>query len=128
MIEAEYSSDSTYYLRSKLDGGRIKSIIVPLVLKNCFTHINQVEGRLMMRGFCVSENGTRLFNFSWNVSVLEMRSLMERSDKTNLLFNREAGKLDARADTDNTILSAPYTLGLTIHELEAMHISVDLVS
>jgi DNA-directed RNA polymerase beta subunit len=55
-------------------------------------------------------------------------SLMERSDKADLLFQPETGLLDANEDYESKIVSMPYALGLVLHELEAMHISVKLAS
>jgi hypothetical protein len=54
--------------------------------------------------------------------------LMERSDKTELLYQPESGLLDANPELESVILTTPYALGLTIHELESMHISVNLTS
>jgi hypothetical protein len=53
---------------------------------------------------------------------------MERSDKTEVLFQPESGLLDANPELESVILTTPYALGLTIHELESMHISTTLVS
>jgi len=45
-------------------------------------------------------------------------SLMERSDKTDVLFDKERGVIDTSRDT----LSLPYAMALFTQELEAMHI------
>jgi DNA-directed RNA polymerase beta subunit len=55
-------------------------------------------------------------------------SLMERSDKSQALFQPESGLLDANPELESTILTIPYALGLVVHELESMHISVTLTS
>jgi hypothetical protein len=47
---------------------------------------------------------------------------MERSDKAEVLFNRETGMLDLSRDT----LQMPYAMFLYARELEAMHIKVHL--
>jgi DNA-directed RNA polymerase beta subunit len=62
------------------------------------------------------------------VSRFLNESLMERSDKTEVLFQPESGLLDANPELESLILTTPYSLGLTIHELESMHISVKLMS
>ena len=49
-------------------------------------------------------------------------SLMERSDKTEVQFDRESGHLDVSKDT----LTIPYAMSLYTRELESMHIDVKL--
>jgi len=51
-------------------------------------------------------------------------SLMERSDKTEVLFNREQGRLEAGDST----LTMPYAMGLFLRELESMHVNVKLLA
>ena len=51
-------------------------------------------------------------------------SLMERSDKTTVQFDKDIGKLDTSRDT----LDMPYSMALFTQELESMHVSVQLVS
>ena len=51
-------------------------------------------------------------------------SLMERSDKTTVQFDKELGKLDTSRDR----LDLPYAMALFSQELESMHVSVQLVS
>jgi hypothetical protein len=53
---------------------------------------------------------------------------MERSDKSEILFQPETGYLDSSEDLQGVEISAPYTLGLLIRELESMHVSVKLAS
>ena len=55
-------------------------------------------------------------------------SVMERSDKAELLFEPETGLLDSHDQYQTTTISTPYALGLLVHELESMHISVKLAS
>jgi DNA-directed RNA polymerase beta subunit len=65
---------------------------------------------------------------SHGISKFLNESLMERSDKTELLFQPESGLLDANRELVSTKLETPYALGLVVRELESMHISVKLVS
>jgi DNA-directed RNA polymerase II subunit RPB2 len=51
-------------------------------------------------------------------------SMMERSDKATVQFDRELGKLDTSRDT----LDMPYSMALFTQELESMHVSMQLVS
>lgn len=58
------------------------------------------------------------------VSKFLAESMMERSDKATVQFDKEIGKLDTSRDT----LDLPYSMALFTQELEAMHVSVQLVS
>jgi DNA-directed RNA polymerase beta subunit len=49
-------------------------------------------------------------------------SMMERSDKATVQFDKEMGKLDTSRDT----LDLPYSMALFTQELESMHVSVTL--
>ena len=49
-------------------------------------------------------------------------SFMERSDKTEVLFNRDSRMLDVSRDK----LEMPYAMFLYARELESMHITVQL--
>jgi DNA-directed RNA polymerase beta subunit len=65
---------------------------------------------------------------SYGISKFLNESLMERSDKAEVLFEPETGLLDANAQTQPSTLTIPYALKLVVHELEAMHISMKLAS
>jgi len=125
MFESEIFIGPTYYLRSKLMV-EDKINFRATGPKKLLTH-QPAEGRSNEGGLRIGEM-ERDCLLSHGVSKFLNESLMERSDKTNLLFDPENGILDARADTDGVILSTPYSLGLMIHELEAMHISTKLIS
>jgi DNA-directed RNA polymerase beta subunit len=60
--------------------------------------------------------------FAHGLSKFAQESFMERSDKAEVLFNRETGMLDLSRDT----LQMPYAMFLYARELEAMHIKVHL--
>jgi DNA-directed RNA polymerase II subunit RPB2 len=51
-------------------------------------------------------------------------SMMERSDKTEVQFNREEGVLDTSRET----LTMPYAAGLYTRELESLHIQVKMTT
>ena len=49
-------------------------------------------------------------------------SMMERSDKTTVQFDKDLGKLETSRDT----LDMPYSMALFTQELESMHVSVHM--
>jgi DNA-directed RNA polymerase beta subunit len=59
---------------------------------------------------------------SHGMSKFLTESLMERSDKTTVQFDKEMGKLDTSRDT----LDMPYSMALFTQELESMHVSVHM--
>jgi len=56
---------------------------------------------------------------SHGMSKFLTESMMERSDKTTVQFDREAGRIDTSRD----LLSLPYSMALFSQELESMHIT-----
>ena len=125
MMEAEIFMAPTYYIRSKLMV-EDKLNYRATGPKKLLTH-QPVEGRANDGGLRIGEM-ERDCLITHGVSKFLNESLMERSDKTELLFQPESGLLDANPELESVVLSAPYALGLTIHELESMHISVTLTS
>ena len=125
MFETEIFIGPTYYLRSKL---MVEDKINYRATgpKKLLTH-QPAEGRSNEGGMRIGEM-ERDGLISHGISKFLNESLMERSDKTDILFDAEHGIIDAREDTDSTIISAPYSLSLLMHELESMHISVKLIS
>jgi DNA-directed RNA polymerase II subunit RPB2 len=57
---------------------------------------------------------------SHGMSKFLTESMMERSDKTTMQFDREEGRLDTSRDT----MDLPYSMALFTQELEAMHLRV----
>jgi DNA-directed RNA polymerase II subunit RPB2 len=55
---------------------------------------------------------------SHGMSKFLTESMMERSDKTTVQFDREQGRMDTSRDT----LTLPYSMALYSQELEAMHV------
>lgn len=125
MMEAEIFMAPTYYIRSKLMV-EDKLNYRATGPKKLLTH-QPVEGRANDGGLRIGEMERDCLITHGTAKFLN-ESLMERSDKTEVLFQPESGLLDANPELDSVILSTPYALGLTIHELESMHISVTLTS
>ena len=125
IMESEIFMGPTYYLR-------IKQMVEDKINyrttgpKKLLTH-QPVEGRSNDGGLRIGEM-ERDCLLSHGVSKFLNESLMERSDKSEVLFQPETGYLDSTADLQGTILETPYSLGLIIRELEAMHISMKLAA
>jgi len=125
MFQAEVFMGPTYYLR-------LKHMVEDKINyrstgpKKLLTH-QPAEGRANDGGLRIGEM-ERDGLITHGVSKFLNESLMERSDKADLLFQPETGLLDANEESESKIVSMPYALGLVLHELEAMHISVKLAS
>ena len=125
MFETELFMGPTYYLR-------LKHMVEDKINyrstgpKKLLTH-QPVEGRANDGGLRIGEM-ERDGLVSHGVSRFLHESLMERSDKSEILFEPETGLLDASGKTETVKLDMPYALGLFVHEIEAMHISVKLAS
>jgi DNA-directed RNA polymerase beta subunit len=65
---------------------------------------------------------------SHGISKFLHESMMDRSDGSEILFQPETGYLDSSEKLEGQVLSTPYSLGLVLRELEAMHISVRLAA
>jgi len=125
MIDAEIFMAPCYYIRSKLmTEDKINSRQTGP--RKLLTH-QPVEGRANDGGLRIGEM-ERDCLLSHGLSKFLNESLMERSDKTEVLFQPDSGLLDSNPELVSTILTTPYALALTIHEFEAMHVSVHLVS
>ena len=88
--------------------------------RKALTH-QPLEGRSDEGGMRIGEM-ERDALFAHGLSKFAQESFMERSDKAEVLFNRETGMLDLSRDT----LQMPYAMFLYARELEAMHIKVHL--
>jgi len=123
MIEAEIFIGPTYYLRLKLmteDKINYRSTGPRKLLTK-----QPVEGRADGGGLRIGEM-ERDGLISHGVSRFVQESMMERSDKHEILFQPETGYLDSTAELEGAKIDTPYSLGLFIRELEAMHISMRL--
>ena len=125
MMEAEIFMAPCYYIRSKL---MVEDKINYRATgpKKLLTH-QPVEGRSNDGGLRIGEMERDVL-ISHGTSKFINESLMERSDKTEVLFQPESYSFDANTEVDSQVLSTPYTLKLFLQELESMHISVKLAS
>jgi DNA-directed RNA polymerase II subunit RPB2 len=125
MLEAEIFTGPTHYLR-------LKQMVEDKINyratgpKKLLTH-QPVEGRSNDGGLRIGEMERDVL-LAHGISKFINESLMERSDKSEILFQPELGVMDATAEVESTTLTVPYALSLHVHELEAMHISMKLVS
>lgn len=125
MLQSEIFMGPTYYLR-------LKHMVEDKINyratgpKKLLTQ-QPVEGRSNDGGLRIGEM-ERDSLISHGVSRFLDESLMERSDKHEYLFQPETGLLDANPEYPAIGVSMPYALGLFIHEIESMHISVKLIA
>lgn len=125
MLETEIFVGPTYYLRLKHmveDKINYRSTGPKKVL----TH-QPVEGRSNDGGLRIGEM-ERDGLISHGVSKFLSESLMERSDKSQILFSPELGQFDARDDIEHVTMDIPYAMKLLLAELSAMHLSVGFTS
>jgi len=88
--------------------------------RKALTH-QPLEGRSDEGGMRVGEM-ERDALLAHGLSKFVTESFMERSDKTEVLYNKETQMLDVSRDT----LEMPYAMFLYTRELESMHITVQL--
>jgi DNA-directed RNA polymerase beta subunit len=88
--------------------------------RKALTH-QPLEGRSDEGGMRVGEM-ERDALVSHGMSKFLTESFMERSDKTEVLYNRESRMLDTSRDH----LEMPYAMFLYARELESMHLTVQL--
>ena len=125
LMDAEIFMGPTYYIRSKLmvddkinyrtTGG-----------KTMLTH-QPTEGRADGGGLRIGEMERDII-IAHGMSKFMNESSMERSDGTRIQFQPELGYFESRDSLVSTSMRAPYSLGLFLRELEAMHISTRLAS
>jgi len=125
MMQTEIFMGPTYYLRLKQmvedkinyrDTGPRKQL----------TH-QPLEGRANDGGLKIGEM-ERDCLLSHGVAKFWNESMMERSDKTEMLFQEDLGKFDANPNYPYTRMDAPYATRLMLNEIESMHISAHLTS
>jgi DNA-directed RNA polymerase II subunit RPB2 len=125
MIQAEIFMGPTYYLR-------LKHMVEDKINyratgpKKLLTH-QPVEGRSNDGGLRIGEMEKDAISAHGMSKFLD-ESLMERSDGTNLLFDPARGAFDAKEGTETTVMRMPYAVGVFTKEVEAMHVSMKLVS
>jgi DNA-directed RNA polymerase II subunit RPB2 len=121
MMEADIFLGPIYYQRLKhMVADKINSRDTGP--KTLMTH-QPTQGRGNEGGLRIGEM-ERDALLAHGMSKFLTESLMERSDKATVQFNKELGKLDTSRDT----LDMPYSMALFTQELESMHVSVQLVS
>ena len=125
MMEMEIFMGPNFYIRSKLmteDKINYRTTGPKTMLTR-----QPVEGRANDGGLRIGEM-ERDCLISHGISKFINESLMERADKVDVLFQPESGLLDANPELESIKLSTPYALSLLVHELEAMHVSLKLLS
>ena len=125
MIESEIFMGPTYYIRSKLMTDDKINYRSTGPLNNLTKQ--PVEGRSNNGGLRIGEM-ERDALLTYGISDFINESFTKRSDKHSFLFEPETGLLDANLDKETGVVNMPYSTGLFIHEIESMHISVNLVS
>lgn len=125
MIQSEIFMGPTYYIRSKImvDDKINYRTTGP---KTMLTH-QPTEGRADGGGLRIGEMERDIL-IAHGMSKFMNESSMERSDGTHILFQPEEGYFDSNDSLMTTSMRAPYSLGLFLNELEAMHISTRLAS
>lgn len=125
MILSEIFMGPTYYMR-------LKQMVEDKINyrttgpKTLLTH-QPVGGRAQDGGLRIGEM-ERDSLISHGVSKFLHESLMDRSDEATVLFEPETGALDARDGQVVGQLNMPYAMSILSKEIEAMHISMKLIS
>ena len=125
MMLSEIFMGPTYYLR-------LKQMVEDKINyrttgpKTLLTH-QPVGGRSNDGGLRIGEM-ERDSLISHGVSKFLHESLMDRSDGSTVLFEPETGALDARDGQVVGQLNMPYSMSVLAKEIEAMHISMKLIS
>lgn len=125
MMQTEIFMGPTYYLRMK-QMVEDKINYRDTGPRKLLTH-QPLEGRANDGGLKIGEM-ERDCLLSHGVAKFWNESMMERSDKTEMLFQEELGKFDANPNFPYTRMDAPYATRLMLNEIECMHITAHLVS
>jgi DNA-directed RNA polymerase II subunit RPB2 len=123
MMEAEIFMGPAYYLR-------LKQMVEDKINyrstgpKKLLTH-QPLEGRAQDGGLRIGEM-ERDSLISHGLAKFWNESMMERSDKSEALFQPELGKFDANPDYSYVEMEVPYATRLLLNEIQSMHIDVHL--
>jgi DNA-directed RNA polymerase II subunit RPB2 len=125
MMEAEIFMGPTHYIRMKQmveDKINYRSTGPRRQLTR-----QPVEGRQQGGGLKIGEMDRDCL-ISHGISKFWNESMMERSDKTELLFQPDLGKFDANMEFPYTRMPVPYATHLLMNEVQSMHISMNLLT
>jgi DNA-directed RNA polymerase II subunit RPB2 len=125
LMESEIFMGPTYYLR-------LKHMVEDKINyrstgpKTLLTH-QPLEGRANDGGLRIGEM-ERDGLIAHGVSKFLHESMMDRSDGSETLYRPDTGMLDARPNAPVTTLSMPHAMTVLAKEIEAMHVSMKMVS
>ena len=125
MIQSEIFVGNAFYIR-------LKQMVEDKINyrgtgpRKLLTH-QPLEGRANDGGLKIGEMERDVL-LCHGISKFWNESMMERSDKSEALFQQELGKFDANPEYPTTTLTVPYSLRLMLNEIESMHISTYLES
>lgn len=125
MLQVEIFVGTAYYIR-------LKQMVEDKINyrgtgpRKLLTH-QPLEGRANDGGLKIGEMERDVL-LAHGISKFWNESVMERSDKSEALFQPELGKFDANPNYPTTKLQVPYALRLYLNEIESMHISTYLES
>jgi DNA-directed RNA polymerase II subunit RPB2 len=123
MIQVEIFVGPAYYVR-------LKQMVEDKINyrgtgpRKLLTH-QPLEGRANDGGLKIGEMERDVL-LAHGISKFWNESVMERSDKSEALFQPEIGRFDANPEYPTVKLTVPYALRLYLNEVESMHISTHL--
>ena len=125
MIQVEIFTGVAYYIR-------LKQMVEDKINyrgtgpRKLLTH-QPLEGRSNDGGLKIGEMERDVL-LAHGISKFWNESMMERSDKSEALFQPELGKYDANPNYSTITAEVPYATRLLLNEIESMHISTHLTS
>jgi DNA-directed RNA polymerase II subunit RPB2 len=125
MMQVEVFTGVSYYVR-------LKQMVEDKINyrgtgpRKLLTH-QPLEGRANDGGLKIGEMERDVL-LAYGLSKFWNESAMERSDKSEVLFQPDTGKFDANLENPTVRLQVPYSMRLLLNELESMHISTHLTS